>query len=331
MESNKQQTENGNASDIQKSTNTQSQPIKSITRNTRTTVTQTRLTQENCQTSACSVADSLVRLFPLLDSEKDSESLVVRSSLKSLGLQEIKDHATYSWKMLRDCYQQTMDGASQKSSVAWMNWGMMSNGRCLTASTSESPRIVKESSLSAVLEDNVDKKYFLSEKAMEFLRRRTEENAKMNRGFAAQDSRYGALRNAGECYLAYSTNDSKKEIKQEYGVYDSDGVISPLQGTYRKLVGVTPVLTPDRPNKRQHGRRFKEDGEEMFTLTGQDVHGVMLDEAKIRRLTPTECERLQGFPDGWTIGSDTQRYKQLGNAVTVNVIREITKELMKNE
>jgi DNA (cytosine-5)-methyltransferase 1 len=41
----------------------------------------------------------------------------------------------------------------------------------------------------------------------------------------------------------------------------------------------------------------------------------------IRRLTPTECERLQGFPDGWTEGvSDTQRYKCLGNAVTVSVI-----------
>jgi len=42
---------------------------------------------------------------------------------------------------------------------------------------------------------------------------------------------------------------------------------------------------------------------------------------RIRRLTPVECERLQGFPDGWTEGvSDTQRYKLLGNAVTVNVI-----------
>jgi DNA (cytosine-5)-methyltransferase 1 len=45
---------------------------------------------------------------------------------------------------------------------------------------------------------------------------------------------------------------------------------------------------------------------------------------RIRRLSPVECERLQGFPDGWTEGvSDTQRYKTLGNAVTVNVIRDI--------
>ena len=48
-----------------------------------------------------------------------------------------------------------------------------------------------------------------------------------------------------------------------------------------------------------------------------------------RRLTPTEWERLQGFPDGWTIGSDTQRYKQCGNAVTVNVVRDVARKLLK--
>jgi len=49
----------------------------------------------------------------------------------------------------------------------------------------------------------------------------------------------------------------------------------------------------------------------------------------VRRLTPTECERLQGFPDGWTEGlSDTQRYKCLGNAVTVNVIKDIFSRIL---
>jgi len=49
----------------------------------------------------------------------------------------------------------------------------------------------------------------------------------------------------------------------------------------------------------------------------------------IRRLTPVECERLQGFPDGWTEGiSDTRRYKCLGNAVTVNVIEAIVKRMI---
>ena len=44
-------------------------------------------------------------------------------------------------------------------------------------------------------------------------------------------------------------------------------------------------------------------------------------DSEVRRLTPVECERLQGFPDGWTDGqADTHRYKQLGNAVAVPVV-----------
>ena len=42
---------------------------------------------------------------------------------------------------------------------------------------------------------------------------------------------------------------------------------------------VIPCITPDRVEKRQNGRRFKEDGEPMFTLTGQDRHGVLVKEA----------------------------------------------------
>ena len=132
---------------------------------------------------------------------------------------------------------------------------------------------------------------------------------------------------------------------------------------------VKAVLTPDRAEKRQNGRRFKEDGEPSFTLTGQDVHGVQITyptlstelahstgrdffrgagqkiyqtSGQIRRLTPTECCRLQGFPDDWNEWgiddkgnkvkmSDTQRYKQMGNAVTVNVVQAIGKQLLHNE
>jgi len=136
-------------------------------------------------------------------------------------------------------------------------------------------------------------------------------------------------------------------------VYGTDGIAPTIPtgtggGVMPKIV--RPVITPDRAEKRQNGRRFKEDGDPAFTLTAQDRYGIY-DGAKIRRLTPTECERLQGFPDGWTkqgtvrvpfhttgLGirqnyktvniSDTQRYKTLGNAVTVNVIREIIKRII---
>ena len=64
-----------------------------------------------------------------------------------------------------------------------------------------------------------------------------------------------------------------------------------------------------------------------------DVH-VIPKEGRIRRLTPLECERLQGFPDNWTaIGtggeiSDTQRYKMCGNAVSVPVVAAVGKRIL---
>lgn len=126
-----------------------------------------------------------------------------------------------------------------------------------------------------------------------------------------------------------------------------------------------PVITPDRSEKRQNGRRFKEDGEPMFTLAGQDRHGVAVEVFRsecavsengifvqfpngvvcyavwcekyqcyiaIRKLTPKECFRLQGWKDDYFeksafVNSDSQLYKQAGNGVTVNVIYEISKRL----
>jgi len=61
---------------------------------------------------------------------------------------------------------------------------------------------------------------------------------------------------------------------------------------------------------------------------GGNVPIIIPKDKRIRKLTPLECERLQSFPEGWTIGvSDTQRYKQLGNAVTVDVVEYIVKNL----
>jgi len=82
-------------------------------------------------------------------------------------------------------------------------------------------------------------------------------------------------------------------------VYSDEGLsptLNTMQGGNRQPFVAIPVLTPDRVNKRQNGRRMKEDGDPSFTLTAQDKHGIY-DGARIRRLTPTECERLQGFPD----------------------------------
>lgn len=146
-----------------------------------------------------------------------------------------------------------------------------------------------------------------------------------------------------------------------------------------------PILTPDRTEKRQNGRRFKEDEEPMFTLTGQDRNGVAIKVKEatkqeyaeyrvgrenantldtscdqgifvqlseeltvyavwyekyqcyiaIRKLTPKECFRLQGWTDDYFdkaqfVNSDSQLYKQAGNGVTVNVIKAIAERMETN-
>lgn len=142
-----------------------------------------------------------------------------------------------------------------------------------------------------------------------------------------------------------------------------------------------PVITPDRINKRQNGRRFKENGDPMFTINTVDKHGILIREAtkkgyaeaavgdsvnishpnsktrrgrvgkgvantlqtgldqgvvsedlRIRKLTPRECWRLQGFPD-WAfnkaheVNSNSQLYKQAGNSVTVPLMEFVAKRL----
>lgn len=164
-------------------------------------------------------------------------------------------------------------------------------------------------------------------------------------------------------------------------VYDSTGLSPTLttnKGEGNKIV--IPVLTPDRIEKRQNGRRFKENGEPMFTLTSQDRHGVAIDPLgvlrnvrteygkevantldtscnqgifvqvseeltvyavwyekyqcyiAIRKLTPKECFRLQGWTDDYFeraefVNSDSQLYKQAGNGVTVTVIEAIARKM----
>lgn len=105
------------------------------------------------------------RLFLSLASGKALLTPEEHSSLTSQGFLKLKIPKIYCWKMLKDCYLMTMETLSKPSSPRLQNWGMTSNGKCLTARISESPRIGKECSLSDILEDSVDDKYFLSEQA----------------------------------------------------------------------------------------------------------------------------------------------------------------------
>lgn len=88
------------------------------------------------------------------------------------------------------------------------------------------------------------------------------------------------------------------------------------------------------PKHKSHaGRVYESDGLARSLISSEGgvgkQSGLYEIGDKIRKLTPIECERLQGFPDNFTEGvSDTQRYKMLGNAVTTNVISAISRRLM---
>lgn len=88
------------------------------------------------------------------------------------------------------------------------------------------------------------------------------------------------------------------------------------------------VITPDKETVRQQGRRVKAPNEPMFTLTAQDRHGI-IHRGRVRKLTPRETWRLQGFADeqfdkaAATGLSDGRLYKMAGNAVTVPVVSAV--------
>ena len=153
-------------------------------------------------------------------------------------------------------------------------------------------------------------------------------------------------RNGGSREILFERGTESKNPKQIIGgsmgqrVYAEEGIGVALkangggQGAKSMLVA-RAVITPDRIEKRQNGRRMKEDGEPAFTLNAQDRHGIY-NGSRIRRLTLTECERLMSWADDWTkYGdfngeikeiSDSQRYKMCGNGVVSKVVEEIIKE-----
>jgi DNA (cytosine-5)-methyltransferase 1 len=81
-------------------------------------------------------------------------------------------------------------------------------------------------------------------------------------------------------------------------------------------------------NQRGEARTSSLGRESQRATERQAVRGVLQQDSAVRRLTPVECERLQGFPDGWTDGfSDSVRYRMLGNAICVPVAEWVMNRL----
>ena len=91
---------------------------------------------------------------------------------------------------------------------------------------------------------------------------------------------------------------------------------------------VYPIDDAREIEKHQNGTGIGDENAPAYTLDRQQVPGVV-NESVVRRLTPMECERLQGFPDNWTDGqADSNRYKQMGNAVAVPVVSWIVNAMV---
>jgi len=186
----------------------------------------------------------------------------------------------------------------------------------------EIARIAKEKRPSILFLENV-KGLLSHDKGQTFLTIiRTLDEMGYNVQWQIINSKYFVPQNRERVFIVGNLRDKHTRKIFPIGNHDTE-----IKRNGKKNMIAIPVLTPDRIKKRQNGRRFKTNGEESFTLTAQDKHGIF-DGTRIRRLTPLECERLQGFPDNWTKGiSDSQRYKCVGNAVTVPVVEFIAKEL----
>lgn len=143
-------------------------------------------------------------------------------------------------------------------------------------------------------------------------------------------SRYGT--GGGNVPMIFPIQDGREMEKNQNGLgigdenapaytLDTTGgqaVAIPIQGT---VIGRADTSGPQ-------GKGFSDDGSPMFTLDRVSGHGVATEQT-VRRLTPVECERLQGFPDDWTSGqADSNRYKQMGNAVAVPVVEWIVSRMV---
>ena len=150
---------------------------------------------------------------------------------------------------------------------------------------------------------------------------------------------------------AFDNGDSRATVLIFYGNRVDDirfqgNVINTLQarmgtGGNNMPILAYPIQDGRDMEKNQNGLGLGSEDDPSYTLDrtgGQSVavqsHHAQLfiaePPATVRRLTPTECERLQGFPDGWTEDqADTHRYKQMGNAVAVPVVSWIVDRLIK--
>jgi DNA (cytosine-5)-methyltransferase 1 len=303
-------------------------------------------------------------IMRLLDEVEDKPEWILAENVKAVKkfIPEIREEygkAGY-WLVEPQLYNSKYWGVPQNRERYFLLGIRFDNNKPFSFPQQQTDFIPK---LSSVLESDVDEKFYIDDlKAAKIIEQAIE-------GLKVKQATKKGYDIAVE---GDSINISHPNSQTRRGRVGKQVAQTLLTGTEQLVVeglkDVHAVITPDRVDKRQNGRRAKPNEEEMFTITAQDLHGViqqtpkiltvgnvnpsgrgmngnviseegisttlttnkgeghkiLTNEYRVRKLTPREYARLQGFPESYEqIVSNSQFYKQMGNAVTVNVAHAI--------
>lgn len=232
------------------------------------------------------------------------------------------------------------DGTLAPSSGRWLNSGMGGRTGSWTLNTLESPRDAVESSLSDILQDahDVPLKYFLSSTAAQgILRRAAKRNKrlpeKLQKALSLISNEQTSTGGGGRLASTLAARDYKSATDLIVETI-SPKTANCLQTTchdYSRADGFNTVTYEANVRISPTGQSGEDYGD-ITDRSRQMGHGggnvpIVQEEYAVRRLTPIEAERLQGFPDGYTDfrkkTPDAPRYKALGNSMAVPVMRWI--------
>lgn len=275
-----------------------------------------KLTQTDFLQLTSSAGDSPARTSRWLDVVRDWLAGVPLSGMNFSGWSRICGHLGSLSKMSLVYYLRTRVKTSRSSSPVLPNAGMVWRGACWTANTTEYPRDADECSLSDILEPHVLRKYYLTLKAAAGILRRAKARGRvlppqlehalnfMLCGEAQAGQRVtpspvtlpaGKTQTAKvmlpsqEKHIPSTERLPRRPFASEHqGPSQEPNDTTETQHPSQKITSCNPSTTPSPSAPVE---------EDSLIRTGPSETSLW----RVRRLTPTECERLQGFPDGWTL------------------------------
>ena len=251
-----------------------------------------------------SAEDSPAKTLASLDEEQDSPESEAACSSSSPESPENSNRIGSSSRTSQGCLVPLKDWTSLSSSIRWTNSGTVWRGAFSIASSSESPSVAAECSLSDILVAHAHPKYSLSPKAAAGILRRAERRGR-------------ALPTHLEAALVALMNTpaqptSPPPSKQATGITATQGqeatgqtTLSPnpceqtagAEVTATETRGMSSLLSPESVGMTEGATNGNPESGQTESLGLSRPSTAAM---SVRRLTPTECERLQGFPDGWT-------------------------------